>query len=294
MIKQTLVFSKPSSLSLRLNQLVIKLADSEVVHTRPIEDIGVVIVEGQQVKLTVPLINALAKNNVAVIFCDGNMFPTSMLMTLDGNTTLQESYKAQIDASLPMKKNLWKQLVEAKIKNQDRLLAKLGLGDGELKIFYQNVKSGDSDNREGAAARAYWGRLFPSPFVRDRDGVVPNNLLNYGYTILRAAVARAILGSGLFPAFALFHRNRYNSFPLADDLMEPFRPFVDEIVYWLYANGERALTTDVKNELRKVLDCDVKVGKVKRPLQIALTMMTASLDRVFKGGDNKLSLPMLE
>jgi len=294
MIKQTLTFRSPASLSLKNEQLVIQLKDTDRVVTRPIEDIGVVIVESQMVRMTVPLLNELAENNVAVILCDGHAMPKSMLMTLEGNETLQEAYRFQLEASQPVKKQAWKQIVESKIKNQSALLTKLGKEGEVLKPYYMNVKSADSDNREGAAARAYWPLLFGTSFRRSRDGEAPNSFLNYGYTILRAAVARALLGSGLYPAFGIFHRNRYNAFPLADDVMEPYRPFVDEIAYHLYMDGSHSdLTSEVKLELQKVLFCDVAMGRVTRPLEVAISLTTASFLKMLKGDVSKLSLPIL-
>ena len=294
MIKQTLLFANPVSLSLKDNQLVIIFKDNKDTVTRPIEDIGFVIIENPQVSISVPLINELADNNVSVMFCDKKQMPRTMLMTLEGNSTQQESYKYQIEASQPTKKNIWKQLVESKIKNQALLLNSLGKNGDALKPYYLNVKSGDTDNREGAAAREYWIQIFDDGFRREREGVPPNNLLNYGYTILRAAVARALVGSGLYPAFGVFHRNRYNAFPLADDVMEPYRPFVDEIVYHLYYDGAvTELNNDSKGKLLRVLFADVKMGKVTRPLENALSLTTASLLKVFKGDTDKLSLPVI-
>lgn len=294
MIKQTLMFTSPVSLSLKDKQMVITFKDNKDTVTRPIEDVGFVIIENPMVSITVPLLNELADNNVAVIFCDKKMMPKTMLMTLDGNTTQQESYKYQLNASLPMKKNVWKQLVECKIKNQSLLLNKVGKDGGVLKPYYLNVKSGDSDNREGAAAREYWRLLFDDGFKREREGLPPNGMLNYGYTILRAAVTRALIGSGLYPAFGVFHRNRYNAFPLADDIMEPYRPFVDEIVYHLYYDGAvNELDSQTKRKLLRVLFSDVKMGKVTRPLENALSLTTASLLKMYKGESDKLSLPML-
>lgn len=295
MIKQTLTFQSPVSLSLKDKQLVINIKESETTITRPIEDIGVIIIENQMVKMTIPLLNELADNNVAVVFCDGRAMPKSMLMTLDGNTTLQETYRYQTEATLPMKKKAWKQIVESKIRNQSALLDKTGKDGDILKQYYMNVKSGDSDNREGTAAKVYWSMLFDKDFCRERDGIPPNNLLNYGYAILRAAVARAILGSGLYPAFGIFHRNKYNAFPLADDMMEPYRPFVDELVYHLYYDGcHSVLDKNVKMALQRVLFCDVGMGKITRPLEIALSQTTASLAKMFKGETEKLSLPCLK
>ena len=294
MIKQTLMFTSPVSLSLKDQQIVITFKDNKDIVTRPIEDIGFVVIENPQASISVPLLNELADNNVSVIFCDKKQMPRTMLMTLEGNTTQQESYKYQIEASVPTKKNIWKQLVECKIRNQALLLNMLGKDGDALKPYYMNVRSGDTDNREGAAAREYWSRIFYDGFKREREGAPPNNLLNYGYTILRAAVARALIGSGLYPAFGVFHRNRYNAFPLADDVMEPYRPFVDEIVYHLYYDGAVSeLDSQSKGKLMRVLFSDVKMGKATRPLENALSLTTASLLRMYKGETDKLSLPMI-
>ena len=294
MIKQTLMFTLPVSLSLKDHQLVITFKDNKDTVIRPIEDIGFVVIENPQVSISIPLINELADNNVSVVFCDKKQMPHTMLMTLEGNTTQQESYKYQMDASIPTKKNVWKQLVECKIKNQALLLNKVGKNGDILKQYYMNVKSGDTDNREGAAAREYWGCIFDEGFKREREGQPPNNLLNYGYTILRAAVARALIGSGLYPAFGVFHRNRYNAFPLADDVMEPYRPFVDEIVYYMYYDDVISeLDNQAKGKLLRVLFSDVKIGKVTRPLENALSLTTASLLKMFKGETDKLSLPVI-
>lgn len=286
MIKQTIIFTKPASLSLKNEQLVISSKDLEDVVTRPIEDIGFMVIANQMVSMTIPLLNALADNNVSVILCDNKQMPKSMLMTLDGNKTLQESYRYQIEATEPTKKKLWKQIVECKIKSQANLMDSLGFEGNVLKPLYMNVKSGDSDNREGAAARIYWKTIFGNQFKRVREGNQPNAMLNYGYAILRSAVARALIGSGLYPAFGIFHRNRYNAFPLADDIMEPYRVYVDEIVYRIYMDGAvDELNIEVKKELMRVLFADVKIGKIYRPLEIALSMTSASLLRVYKGDE---------
>jgi len=294
MIKQTLMFTTPVSLSLKDQQMVITFKDDKDTVTRPIEDIGFVIIENPMISITVPLLNELADNNVTVVFCDKKQMPKTMLMPLEGNTTQQESYKYQLEASAPTKKNVWKQLVESKIRNLSILLNKVGKNGDILKQYYMNVKSGDTDNREGAAAREYWSRIFDKGFKREREGLPPNNLLNYGYTILRAAVSRALIGSGLYPAFGVFHRNRYNAFPLADDVMEPYRPFVDEIVYYLYCEeGAMELDNQSKSKLLRLLFSDVKMGKVTRPLENALSLTTASLLKYYKGEIDKLSLPMM-
>ena len=295
MLKRALFFSTPFCLSLRNNQMIINTKEMpEMQKSVPIEDIGFVILEHQQTNITLPLLNALSDNNVAVIFCGDNFMPNAMLMNLDSNKTQGESYRAQIEASEPLKKGLWKQIVEAKIRNQAALLNKLGKDGDKLKPYYTNVKSGDSDNREGVAAKIYWNELFGTDFIRSREGIAPNNMLNYGYTLLRAAVARALMGSGLFPAFGIFHRNRYNAYPLADDIKVPYRPYVDEIVFDKYANGERELTKDVKSHLLRLLFTDTVFGKVTRPLDVGLTMTSASLSKCFSGIQKKIIYPLLE
>ena len=292
MIKQTLFFTTPVSLSLKYNQIEIRCKDVEEVITRPIEDVGVVIVENQMVHFTVPLLNALADNNVAVIFCNAQCMPNTMLMPLESNSIQQEVYRFQIEASLPTKKRIWKEIIEYKIRNQATLLDLLGRDGKVLKPYYMNVLSGDSDNREGLAAKIYWQQMYGRPFSRDRNGEVPNSLLNYGYAILRAAVARALLGSGLFPAFGLFHRNRYNAFPLADDVMEPYRPFVDYAVYRIFeCSPEACLDKKTKELLVRVLFADVKMKDQVRPLLVALSMTTASLVRALKDKKESIIYP---
>lgn len=292
MIKQTLFFTTPVSLSLKYNQIEIRCKDVEEIITRPIEDVGVVIVENQMVHFTVPLLNALADNNVAVILCNAQCMPNTMLMPLESNAVQQEVYRFQIEASLPTKKRIWRDIIEYKIRNQAALLDKLGHDGKILKPYYMNVLSGDSDNREGLAAKIYWQEMYGRQFNRDRNGDEPNSLLNYGYAILRAAVARALLGSGLFPAFGLFHRNRYNAFPLADDIMEPYRPFVDYAVYQIFeCLPEAYLDKEIKQSLVRVLFTDVKMKDQIRPLQIALSMTTASLVRALKDKKESIIYP---
>ena len=294
MVKRTLSFSKPCILSLKNCQMVIKMKDDpDFIRTIPVEDIGFVLLENQQISITLPLLNALAENNAAVIVCTDKMMPNAMLLNLDSNSVQGERYRDQINASEPLKKNLWKQTVEAKIRNQAALLDKLDKDGSQLKPYWQNVKSGDTDNREGIAAKIYWDALFGDDFMRYRSGVSPNEMLNYGYTVLRAAVTRSLMGSGLFPAFGIYHRNRYNAFPLADDIMEPYRPYVDEIVFDLYANGEQELNKDVKAELLKLLYVDTVFDKVTRPLDLGLSVTTSSLAKCFSGDQKKILYPLL-
>lgn len=294
MLKRSLVFTSPATLSLKNAQLVITLKEQPgACRTVPIEELGAVLVDNPMVSLTIPLINALADGNVALIFCQKGM-PNALTLSLHANASQGESYREQITASETLKKALWKQLVEAKIRNQARLLSKQGKRGELLKPLYMNVKSGDADNKEGVAAKLYWTELFGKGFRRHRDLPGLNILLNYGYAVLRAATARALMASGLHPAFGLFHRNRGDAFPLADDVMEPFRPFVDEIVCKLVEENKLSLDKTTKGSLISVLFCDVSFSKVVRPLSIGLTMTTASLEKCFSKETNKMQLPILE
>lgn len=295
MLKRTLLFTSPVYLSLKNEQLVVCFKDTpDDKRTIPIEDIGFILIDNPMVSITMPLINALADNNVAMIFCDEKSMPNAMLQNLDTHSLQCEILNKQIAIGEVLRKNLWKQTIEAKIKNQSKLLMKLGKDGNVLKPYYSNVKSGDADNREGAAARIYWMRLFGNDFVRDRNLSGINSLLNYGYTILRAATTRALMGAGLLPAIGIFHHNRSNAFPLADDIMEPYRPYVDEIVYGMFNDGMTELNQKSKSSLLHVLFCDTHFSKVTRPLSIALTMTAASLVKCFSREMDKISYPLMK
>lgn len=295
MIKRTLVFSSPSMLSLKNEQLVISLKEMlDEKRTVPIEDIGVVMIENPMVSVTIPLLNALSDNNVAVVICDQKGMPNAMLQNLETNNCQCEVLRTQLAVGEVLRKQLWKQIVEAKIRNQANLLDKIGYKGDILKPYYSNVKSGDVDNREGIAARIYWTELFGNGFVRDRTLPGVNTLLNYGYSVLRAATARALMSSGLLPALGLFHHNRSNAFPLADDMMEPYRPFVDEIVFDLALQGKDELNQEAKRELLQVLCCDTFFQKTMRPLSIGLAMTMASLVKCYSKEQSILSLPVLK
>jgi CRISPR-associated protein Cas1 len=210
MLKRTLFFSNPYRLSLKNNQLVAESKDDGETRTVPVEDIGFVVLDNMQISVSMPLIEALVDNNVAVVFSNSKHHPQAMLLNLDSHNSQTEIFRNQIEASLPLKKNLWKQTVEEKIKNQARLLKLLDRHSLDIMNLAKDVKSGDADNREGTAARFYWNRLFGGNFIRDRFGEMPNDLLNYGYIILRAAVARSLAGSGLLATLGIHHRNKYN------------------------------------------------------------------------------------
>jgi len=295
MLKRTLLFSKPASLTTRNDQLVVsEPGDKTEKATVPIEDIGYLVLENRQLYVSMPLYEKLIANNVAVVFCDSSHMPNGMLLNLDGNNLQSEMFRHQVNASVPLKKNLWKQTIEAKLVNQSRHLKSQSLREGDVLTLSKSVKSGDSDNKEGTASRLYWRRLFGNEFTRERYGNFPNNFLNYGYAILRAAVARAITGSGLLATLGIFHRNKYNAYCLADDIMEPYRPFVDQCVYEMVEEGFDAdLNKDSKMRLLNVLSTDTIFGDNKRPLMIGLSLTSASLAKCFAGQSKKLTYGML-
>lgn len=301
MIKKTPFFGNRASLSLRLNQLVIKRwtdDNHEEIVTRPIEDIGLVVVESSQVTLTAALISKLIDENVAVMFCDDRHMPSGVLMPLEKNSTQSETYSAQIDASQPLKKQLWQQTIIAKIRNQAAALKTVhGTEVGNMIAWSKSVASGDSTNLEARAAVYYWNNIFPQypDFARHDDGDNPNCLLNYGYAILRSIIARSLVGSGLMPTLGIFHRNRYNAYCLADDIMEPYRPYVDMLVCDILAQGYRPeINIHTKRFLLTIPTIDVKINKLTRPLMIAASMTTASLAKCYLGESRKITYPEIE
>ena len=251
MPKQTIALINPAEVSLEYNQ--IKIVQEEQTYLRPIEDVRCLLVDHHSVHLTVPLLNKLTESNVAVVFCNERHVPTSMLLDLESNGMQSKYIRGQLTCQEPLKKRIWKQIVERKILNQSLLLEKLNIGICLLKPYYVNVKAGDTSNREGIAAKVYWKKLFGKDFIRDRIGEVPNNFLNYGYTLLRSFMSRAIMDAGLLPIVGVFHRNYYNSFPLADDLMEPYRPFVDEKAFELHSARKVEINKLVKQAFLQLL-----------------------------------------
>ena len=248
MPKQTIYIANPADLSLRNGQLLLQRDGTEDV-IRSIEDLRILIIDHHSVHITVPLINKLAENNVAVVFCNENHTPVTMTLDLESNYQQTKFFRAQLEVTVPTKKQLWKQIVESKIRNQSRLLNKLQKGNDCLREYYMHVRSGDSSNREGIAAKIYWKKLFGNDFIRDRSAPPPNNLLNFGYAILRSYMARAVMDAGLFPSAGIFHKSYFNSFPLVDDIMEPYRPYVDELVYTTYIKGKRDIDKAFKHNV---------------------------------------------
>ena len=297
MVKRTLLFSNPYHLHTRLEQLVISHKESKQETSTPIEDIGYVVLDHPQLTVSYAAMQKLAANNVAVIYCDDKHLPASMLLSLDAHHTQNERFRQQLQVSEPLKKQLWKQTVEAKITNQALLLQKYGGNAQPLLRLAANVASGDTTNREGQAARIYWLHIF-APFIgpieRDRYGAPPNNLLNYGYALLRAATARALAGAGLLCTLGIHHHNRYNAFALADDIMEPYRPFVDELVIHSLLTGlpEEDLTTRDKAHLLKIMAVDTQQPDGSfSPLMVALNTTAISLVQCFAGEKKKLVYP---
>ncbi|MDR0574721.1 MAG: type II CRISPR-associated endonuclease Cas1 [Tannerella sp.] len=316
MIKKTLYFENPTYLSMKNKQLVIKFPEIEKndslpdsfkensAKTIPVEDIGVIILDNKQITITHGLIEALVANNCAVITCDSSRMPASLLLPLSGNTVQSERFNAQIEASLPLKKQLWQQTIRSKITNQEYILETMrNLPVKNMHKWANDVRSVDSDNREGRAAAFYWKNLFPDieGFTRDRGGIPPNNLLNYGYAVLRAVIARSLVASGLLPTLGIHHHNRYNAYCLADDIMEPYRPFVDKLVAEI-VDTEMAKTTPLPDELPKEMKVqllqipvlDVFIDGKRSPLMIASGQTTASLAKCYLGELRKISYPHFE
>ncbi|QOR76635.1 MAG: type II CRISPR-associated endonuclease Cas1 [Thermoflavifilum sp.] len=295
MIKRTLYFGTPAYLRIKNEQLVIEKTDTGEVISTPVEDIGILILDHQQITITQYLLAKLLENNVAVITCDHTHHPAGLLYCLDGHTLQTQKHQRQIEASVPLKKQLWQQTVIAKIKNQADLLKQQRVENQYLLKLCNQVKSGDPDNCEAKAAVYYWKNLFPDflQFHRDRNGPPPNNLLNYGYAILRALVARCLTASGLMPTLGIHHRNQYNAFCLADDIMEPYRPFVDAVVcHIVMMNGKFLdMTPSMKKQLLSIPAMDVKIENQKSPLMNAVQRTTASLAKCFEGTSRKIIYP---
>lgn len=309
MIKRTLYFGNPAYLSKKNEQLLVRLPEVEINDTLseivkkeaqasiPIEDIGIVILDDYRIIITQGLIESLLSNNVALITCDKTHHPTGLMLNLAGNQLQSAKFKAQLNAPQPLFKQLWQQTIKAKITNQALLLKKQGKEATNMMKWVSEVKSGDAGNLEARAATYYWKNLFPdvTNFRREREGMAPNNLLNYAYAILRAIIARNLVGSGLLPTLGIFHRNQYNHYCLADDIMEPYRPFADALVSEIIRNGEdhTDLNPSVKRQLLELATVDVIFDDERSPLMIAAQRTTASLAKCFEGKAKKLLYPRL-
>lgn len=292
MIKRTLYFGNEAYLSTQKRQLVINYPNESKTKAVPIEDIGLVILDHYRLTLSSTLLNMLLGNNVAVISCDAQHLPLGMFLNLNGHTLQQEHFTQQIAVTTAKKDRLWKQIIQAKITNQAHLLAQEGVLVLNMQRWVKRVKNGDTENLEARAAGYYWKQLFGElKFKRERFGAAPNGLLNYGYTILRGVVARALVGSGLLPTLGIHHHNKYNAYCLADDIMEPYRPFVDQIVLYLVNNGVGELTSESKQTLLKIPTLDVIINQQRSPLMVAVQQTTASLQHCYAGTRKTLKLP---
>jgi CRISPR-associated protein Cas1 len=300
MIKRTLYFGNPVRISRKDAQVTLEFPDESGQERRtiPIEDIGMIVLDHPQILLSQALLSSLLENNVAVLCTDNRHMPVGMFLNMQGHTELAERHGHQIEASLPLKKNLWQQTVQQKILNQAAMLRIYEQPFQELIFMAGDVKSGDLENKEGHAAAFYWRRLFDSElgFKRGRFEEGPNNLLNYGYAILRAVVARSLCGSGLLCSIGIHHRNKYNPFCLADDIMEPYRPYVDKVVCQIVDSDAdySELTPELKRVLLQIPAMDVHIDGETSPLMVATHRTTASLARCFEGSTRKIVYPQLE
>lgn len=308
-MKRTIeISSRGTRLTLENSRIQVQ-REEDTLASIPAEDLGMIILSSTGISLSSGVLKALGEAGGAVLACDDSYHPCGMFLPMAANALHSERARQQADISAPMRKNLWARIVRAKIRNQAALLRDEAALK-RLELLLAQVRSGDEGNAEGEAARIYWSRIFadhrlvlPAPFRRDRDGAPPNSLLNYGYTVLRAATARALCVAGLHPAVGLHHRNRYSGFCLADDLMEPFRPFVDRRVTFLAAEARFEIDKDVKSHLIGVLSHDVEMPDGKHTLANALEASASSLaiaiERQVKGGEpapeaaESLVLPMV-
>lgn len=306
MIKRTLYFGNPAYLSLKMKQMVVRIpqkddgdlpSEEDMVRTVPIEDLGVIILDNKQITITQGLIDALLENNCALITCDSKRMPVGLMLPLAGNTIQNERFRSQLDSSLPLRKQLWQQTIEAKIRNQAAVLEYVtGQEHKNMLKWSDSVRSGDADNMEARAAVYYWKTIFPNDpcFIRDREDEGANALLNYGYAILRAVVARALVGAGLLPTLGIHHHNRYNAYCLADDIMEPYRPYVDKLVVEMLEDGAGdKLNATNKVKLLNIPVIEVKINEKRSPLMIAVSQTVSSLVKCFRGDCRKLIYPDL-
>lgn len=292
MLKKSILLENKASLSTKNLQLVIKTETRE--STIPIEDIGFLVIDHPEIYLSIPAMNLMIENNTSVIICNTNHLPNGMFLNLNSHHIQQEIFKNQINASVPLKKQLWQQTVIDKITNQGILLQKITSKNNNFEFLASKVLSGDSSNMEGVAASFYWKVFFEQKFKRERFGDYPNNFLNYGYAILRAATARALSGSGLLNTLGIHHKSKYNAFALADDIMEPFRPVVDEKVAEIMQNyTEQELNTQIKAELLQILTRTVYFKDEKSPLMVALQKTASSLQQCYTGERKKIKYPKL-
>ncbi len=297
MIKRTLCFSNPCYLSKKDMQLVFEPVGEGEKKTIPIEDIGMLILDHPQITLSHALLMALTEHSAAILSTNAQHMPEGLMLPMTDHHAFTEKVKQQLEASEPLRKNLWQQTVVAKIENQAALLASVGIATENMQYWASQVKSGDPDNYEARAAAFYWERLFAhiQKFRRHRFGEPPNNLLNYAYAILRAVIARSLVGSGMVNFMGIHHKNKYNPYCLADDVMEPYRPYADKVVLDVLAEEENIdeLTPSIKKKLLIIPAMDVTLDGQNSPLMVGAQRTTASLMQCFEGVIRKILYPVL-
>lgn len=292
MIKRVLCFENPARLSLKLEQMVVELQDAT--RTVPIEDVGVVILDHKQITITHALLDALLANNCAIVTSNDKHLPVGLMLPLDGHNLQSERFREQIEASEPLKKQMWQQTIVAKILGQAHVLGMQQIEHGNMLKWAKDVRSGDTDNMEARAAAFYWRNMFEKDvFIRDPQGLPPNNLLNYGYSIVRAMMARALVGAGLLPTLGIHHHSRYDAYCLADDIMEPYRPFVDMKVLEMWKKG--SITSDISSEQKRqllgVTTMDVNISGHRSPMMLAVQTTAQSVQKCFSGEARKIIYP---
>jgi CRISPR-associated protein Cas1 len=298
MIKRTLYFSNSCTLRKKDMQLHINypVEENKDDSSVPIEDVGLIILDNPQIIISNALLMALNENNSAIISCDSSHLPYGLMLPMFSHHAFTEKLHSQLEASQPLMKNLWQQTVISKIENQAALLKRVGVDTRKMNFYLSDVKSGDPGNVEGRAAVYYWDNLFSGAiFLRHRFGEPPNNLLNYGYAVLRAIVARSLIASGLFPSIGIHHRNKYNPYCLADDIMEPFRPYVDSLVLDIIQEIQELeeLTPEIKKKLLQIPVIDVVIDEKSSPLMVGVQRTTASLASCFDGETRKILYPAM-
>lgn len=295
MIKRTIYISNPAHLKLKNQQLLVQEPLGDIKGSVPIEDMAILMLDHYQITFSTQLLTFLQGKGVAVITCDAHHLPFGITLPLYGHSEHSERVKYQLEASEPLKKQLWKQTTIQKIKNQQAVLQLFAKPAAGMDAYWQATQSGDATNTEGKAAQFYWKHLFPD-FTRERFGSSENSLLNFGYAVLRSMVARALVSTGLLPVLGIFHRNKYNPYCLADDIMEPYRPFVDKMVVNYLENHPcpETLNKEVKAYLLGIATQDVWIDGSQRPLMVALTTTTASLHKCYTGELRSIKYPVLD
>lgn len=299
MIKRTLYFGNPCTLKKKDMQMYIDFPEKENRESAviPIEDIGVLVLDSNQIVISHALISALMDNNSAVIICNDKHLPYGLMLPMFSHHAFTQKMHNQINSSLPLRKNLWKQTVIAKISNQAALLRKNGKNDNKMQYYIRQVKSGDPENIEGRAAAYYWDNLFNHyfSFYRSIEGGYPNSFLNYGYAVLLAVIARSIVASGMIPSFGIHHRNKYNPWCLASDIMEPYRPFVDKVILNIMEEfpDKEELTPEIKRHILQIPAMDIVIDRNNSPLMIGTQRTTASLADCFEGTARRILYPEL-